>query len=75
MLKFYRVAGSLHSRRQAAAVIREQPVLTKLFEVLGPRYQDRDGGYTRVMKLSRPRVGDNAPMAIIEVGFPKYIEG
>jgi len=35
--------------------------------VLGPRYQDREGGYTRVMKLSRPRVGDNAPMAVIEV--------
>ena len=59
--------GSLHSRRLAGAVIREQPVLTKLFEVLGPRYQDRDGGYTRVMKLSRNRAGDNAPMAVIEV--------
>lgn len=38
----------------------------KLFEVLGPRYLDRDGGYTRVLKLSRPRKGDNAPMAVIE---------
>lgn len=59
-------SGSLHSRRQADAVIREKPVLTKLFEVLGPRYQDREGGYTRVMKLSAPRKGDNADMAVIE---------
>lgn len=41
-------------------------MVTKLMEVLGPRYADRDGGYTRVLKLSRPRRGDNAPMAIIE---------
>lgn len=40
--------------------------MTKLFEILGPRYAERDGGYTRVMKLSRPRYGDSAPMAIIE---------
>ena len=58
--------GSLHARRQADTVIREKPVLTKLFEVLGPRYQEREGGYTRVMKLSRPRKGDNADMAVIE---------
>lgn len=58
--------GTLHSRRQADAILREKPALTKLFEVLGPRYQDREGGYTRVMKLSAPRIGDNAPMAIIE---------
>jgi len=41
-------------------------MLTKLFEVLGPRYQDREGGYTRVLKLSQNRKGDNAPMAVIE---------
>lgn len=58
--------GSLHARRQADTVIREKPVLAKLFEVLGPRYQEREGGYTRVMKLSRPRKGDNADMAVIE---------
>ena len=58
--------GSLHARRQADKIIREKPVLAKLFEVLGPRYKDRDGGYTRVMKLSQPRKGDNAPMAVIE---------
>jgi len=58
--------GSLHARRQADKIICEKPALTKLFEVLGPRYDDRDGGYTRVMKLSKPRKGDNAPMAVIE---------
>ncbi len=58
--------GDLHSRRQADKIIREKPVLTKLFEVLGPRYQDREGGYTRVMKLSKNRKGDNSRMAVIE---------
>ena len=58
--------GSLHSRRQADKIIREKPALSKLFEVLGPRYQDREGGYTRILKLSQNRKGDNAPMAVIE---------
>lgn len=58
--------GDLHNRRLAARVIREKPVLTKLFEILGARYADREGGYTRVMKLAKPRMGDKAPMAIIE---------
>ena len=56
----------IHGKQLALRVIREKPVVTKLFEVLGPRYEDRDGGYTRVTKLSRPRRGDNAPMAVIE---------
>eukprot|EP00934_Nitzschia_sp_Nitz4_P001307 Nitzschia sp. Nitz4//scaffold63_size106090//77033//77554//NITZ4_004403-RA/size106090-processed-gene-0.132-mRNA-1//1//CDS//3329556014//1307//frame0 len=56
----------LHSRRQANAVVRGKWNLTKLFDVLGPRYQLREGGYTRVMKLAKNRAGDNAPMAIIE---------
>lgn len=58
--------GSLHSRREANKIIREKPALAKLFEVLGPRYMDREGGYTRVLKLSKNRKGDNAPMAVIE---------
>jgi large subunit ribosomal protein L17 len=58
--------GSLHARRLADKIICEKPALAKLFEVLGPRYEDREGGYTRVMKLSKPRKGDNAPMAVIE---------
>merc|ERR1711862_1001061 len=58
--------GDLHNRRLAARVVREKPALTRLFEILGPRYEDRDGGYTRIMKLAKPRQGDNAPMAVIE---------
>ncbi len=58
--------GTLHSRRLADKVVREKPAVTKLFEVLGPRYQDREGGYTRVLKLSKNRAGDNAPMAVVE---------
>ena len=46
--------------------MRERPALTKLFEVLGPRYGDRNGGYTRILKLSKNRAGDNAEMAVIE---------
>lgn len=56
----------LHHRRRAARIVRGEWNLTKLFEVLGPRYEFREGGYTRVMKLARPRAGDNAPMAVIE---------
>lgn len=56
----------LRRRQQAAAVIYEYDVLRKLFEELGPRYRDRPGGYTRVLKLARARPGDAADMSIIE---------
>jgi len=58
--------NTLHSRRQADKILREPTALTKLFEILGPRYGDREGGYTRILKLSKNRAGDNAEMAVIE---------
>jgi large subunit ribosomal protein L17 len=57
--------GDLHARRQAAAVVRERDVVGKLFGELSARYRDRSGGYTRIVKTGY-RVGDNAPMSIIE---------
>ena len=57
--------GDLHARRQAAAMLKEDKDVAKLFDVLGPRYKDRAGGYIRVLKAGF-RYGDMAPMAIIE---------
>ena len=57
--------GDLHARRQAIAQIKDAPVVGKLFAVLAPRYKDRHGGYTRVLKAGF-RHGDNAAMAVIE---------
>jgi large subunit ribosomal protein L17 len=57
--------GDLHARRQAHARLRDDAMTKKLFDVLGPRYQERKGGYTRVMKAGF-RYGDSAPMAVIE---------
>nr|WP_319485427.1 50S ribosomal protein L17 [uncultured Cohaesibacter sp.] len=58
--------GDLHARRQAIAQIRDKDMVAKLFETLGPRYTERNGGYTRVLKAGF-RYGDNAPMAVIEL--------
>lgn len=58
--------GDLHARRQAIAQIRDVAMVKKLFEVIGPRYQARAGGYTRVVKAGF-RYGDNAPVAVIEL--------
>src|SRR6202161_114062 len=57
--------GDLHARRQAISQIRDVVLVRKLFDVLGPRYKARNGGYTRVMKAGFRR-GDNAPLAVIE---------
>ncbi|MPL95821.1 50S ribosomal protein L17 [bioreactor metagenome] len=57
--------GDLHARRQAAAMLKEDKDVAKLFDVLAARYKDRQGGYTRVLKAGF-RYGDMAPMAIIE---------
>ena len=57
--------GDLHARRQAAAQLKQDAVVAKLFEVLGPRYKDRQGGYVRVLKAGF-RASDQAAMAVIE---------
>ena len=57
--------GDLHARRQAIAELRDPPMVRKLFDVLGPRYKDRNGGYTRVLKAGY-RYGDSAPVGVIE---------
>ena len=56
---------SLHARRLAIAQIKDSAMVAKLFDVLGPRYASRPGGYVRVLKAGH-RFGDNAPMAVIE---------
>ena len=58
--------GDIHARRQAFARLRDDAMVKKLFDVLGERYKDRPGGYSRVMRAGY-RFGDNAPRAVIEL--------
>lgn len=58
--------GGLHNFRQVLSYVGDVEMTTKLFDDVGPRYADRPGGYTRILKLG-PRQGDNAPMARIEL--------
>ena len=59
-------SGTLHDRRRAFAMLRDDAIVAKLFSVIAERYKDRKGGYTRVLKAGF-RYGDSAPMAVIEL--------
>lgn len=61
--------GGLHNRRRALRIIREREIAAKVFDDLAERYRERQGGYTRILKLGN-RVGDNAPMSIVELVEP-----
>jgi len=58
--------ASQHNRRRAFAKLRSKEAVQKLFDVLGPRFQDRPGGYCRILKLAKPRLGDAGQRAVLE---------
>jgi len=63
--------GDLHSRRLALQVVRDKKTVDKLFETIAPRYADRPGGYTRIIKIGH-RAGDNAALSVIELVEEKF---
>lgn len=58
---------NVHNIRRAARVIQDKTVLKRLFDEIGPHFAERNGGYTRILKLAKPRLGDNAKQAIFEL--------
>ena len=58
--------STMHRRRQAFATLRNKEAVEKLFDTLGPRFKERPGGYCRILKLAKPRLGDNGQRAMIE---------
>jgi len=65
--------GSLHARRQALAYIQKRSVVAQLFSEISPRYSQRPGGYTRIIKLGNRR-GDNAPLSLLELVQEPYVQ-
>ena len=63
--------GTLHARRQAAEIISDKSVLKRLFDEIAPKYKERPGGYTRIVKLGMRR-GDNAPISVLELVEEEY---
>jgi large subunit ribosomal protein L17 len=65
---------TLHNVRRAQAILQDKDMVKKLFDEIGPRMKDRPGGYTRIIKLSKVRLGDNASQAIWELVDNKVLE-